>query len=122
MSLVCDTTARYFSEFLFSSRRRHTSYIGDWSSDVCSSDLCSGIGAAAATTPADAGKLCSDTVGPLLNLLQMNYPPLSVDPLNRQGAPVATPNPQADHQGDPGTRSEERRCRERVGVSVSAHG
>src|SRR5437879_7325195 len=26
--------------FFFSSRRRHTSYIGDWSSDVCSSDLC----------------------------------------------------------------------------------
>src|SRR5437763_9204006 len=25
--------------FFFSSRRRHTSYIGDWSSDVCSSDL-----------------------------------------------------------------------------------
>src|SRR5437762_1921186 len=24
---------------LFSSRRRHTRYIGDWSSDVCSSDL-----------------------------------------------------------------------------------
>src|SRR5437879_1427826 len=23
-----------------SSRRRHTRYIGDWSSDVCSSDLC----------------------------------------------------------------------------------
>src|SRR5437762_11050066 len=28
---------RFF--FFFSSRRRHTSYIGDWSSDVCSSDL-----------------------------------------------------------------------------------
>src|SRR5437763_1702616 len=27
-----------FREFFFSSRRRHTSYIGDWSSDVCSSD------------------------------------------------------------------------------------
>jgi len=27
------------SVFFFSSRRRHTSYIGDWSSDVCSSDL-----------------------------------------------------------------------------------
>src|SRR5437764_12205514 len=26
-------------EFFFSSRRRHTRYIGDWSSDVCSSDL-----------------------------------------------------------------------------------
>src|SRR5207248_5630281 len=26
--------------FLFSSRRRHTTSYGDWSSDVCSSDLC----------------------------------------------------------------------------------
>src|SRR5437762_14016201 len=25
--------------FFFSSRRRHTRYIGDWSSDVCSSDM-----------------------------------------------------------------------------------
>src|SRR5437762_4516600 len=33
--------------FFFSSRRRHTSYLGDWSSDVCSSDL--GPGTAAAT-------------------------------------------------------------------------
>src|SRR5437763_7599225 len=28
--------------FFFSSRRRHTRYIGDWSSDVCSSDLLPG--------------------------------------------------------------------------------
>src|SRR5437764_9695561 len=28
--------------FFFSSRRRHTRYIGDWSSDVCSSDLAAG--------------------------------------------------------------------------------
>src|SRR5437879_10263811 len=28
-----------FLPFFFSSRRRHTRYIGDWSSDVCSSDL-----------------------------------------------------------------------------------
>src|SRR5437762_13916457 len=28
-----------FWYFFFSSRRRHTRYIGDWSSDVCSSDL-----------------------------------------------------------------------------------
>src|SRR5437763_7387248 len=28
-----------FVFFFFSSRRRHTIYIGDWSSDVCSSDL-----------------------------------------------------------------------------------
>src|SRR5437762_3958150 len=30
--------------FFFSSRRRHTRYIGDWSSDVCSSDLLTGTG------------------------------------------------------------------------------
>src|SRR5437762_336355 len=29
----------YHILFFFSSRRRHTRYIGDWSSDVCSSDL-----------------------------------------------------------------------------------
>src|SRR6266516_6754540 len=28
--------------FFFSSRRRHTRSYGDWSSDVCSSDLCIG--------------------------------------------------------------------------------
>src|SRR5437763_8519513 len=28
-----------FLILFFSSRRRHTRYIGDWSSDVCSSDL-----------------------------------------------------------------------------------
>src|SRR5436189_4427443 len=28
-----------YNFFFFSSRRRHTRYIGDWSSDVCSSDL-----------------------------------------------------------------------------------
>src|SRR5437762_13995691 len=30
--------------FFFSSRRRHTRYIGDWSSDVCSSDLARNLG------------------------------------------------------------------------------
>src|SRR5437762_8784456 len=34
---------RFFFFFFFSSRRRHTRYIGDWSSDVCSSDLVSDI-------------------------------------------------------------------------------
>src|SRR5690606_40423125 len=29
--------------FFFSSRRRHTRFSRDWSSDVCSSDLCNGI-------------------------------------------------------------------------------
>src|SRR5690606_186953 len=32
-------SASWFSEFFFSSRRRHTRFSRDWSSDVCSSDL-----------------------------------------------------------------------------------
>src|SRR5437762_8275332 len=35
----CRVPAGSSSCFFFSSRRRHTRYIGDWSSDVCSSDL-----------------------------------------------------------------------------------
>src|SRR5207248_7768857 len=37
--LVCSEQICYLSSFVFSSRRRHTSSYGDWSSDVCSSDL-----------------------------------------------------------------------------------
>src|SRR5690606_32902368 len=33
------TTSLYISVFFFSSRRRHTRFSRDWSSDVCSSDL-----------------------------------------------------------------------------------
>src|SRR5437762_10671254 len=32
-----------YRHVFFSSSRRHTSYIGDWSSDVCSSDLDQGF-------------------------------------------------------------------------------
>src|SRR5437762_7087973 len=45
--LRCERLGRFLAHdvhlcffiFFFSSRRRHTRYIGDWSSDVCSSDL-----------------------------------------------------------------------------------
>src|SRR2546430_7283609 len=37
------TNIDYSSIFFFSSRRRHTRFDCDWSSDVCSSDLTSGI-------------------------------------------------------------------------------
>src|SRR5437764_2096176 len=36
---IRDTSVTGVQTFFFSSRRRHTRYIGDWSSDVCSSDL-----------------------------------------------------------------------------------
>src|SRR5256885_10456923 len=35
----CSLTSNHCSFFFFSSRRRHTRLQGDWSSDVCSSDL-----------------------------------------------------------------------------------
>ena len=40
--------------FFFSSRRRHTRYIGDWSSDVCSSDLLGAAGRRVAHEPEEA--------------------------------------------------------------------
>src|SRR5437762_6964545 len=39
MSLYILLNILFVIFFFFSSRRRHTRYIGDWSSDVCSSDL-----------------------------------------------------------------------------------
>src|SRR5436853_4760128 len=48
----------FFFFFFFSSRRRHTRCLSDWSSDVCSSDLCR-----RAPRPA-AGRPCSGSPGP----------------------------------------------------------
>src|SRR5437764_6666433 len=64
--------------FFFSSRRRHTRYIGDWSSDVCSSDLSAertrGMAQATKASLAEAapnlvGVLGLLALGPLLLLL-----------------------------------------------------
>src|SRR5690606_39327464 len=41
--------------FFFSSRRRHTRFSRDWSSDVCSSDLCRDRRRTAAADGGDAG-------------------------------------------------------------------
>src|SRR5207249_7987032 len=51
----------FFFFFFFSSRRRHTRSKRDWSSDVCSSDLCSPWPRAACRS---RGSSCSST-GPL---------------------------------------------------------
>src|SRR6266571_8999521 len=44
----------FFFCFFFSSRRRHTRLTCDWSSDVCSSDLCAGSSSAPARANAAA--------------------------------------------------------------------
>src|SRR2546426_5974365 len=43
----------FFCFFFFSSRRRHTRLQGDWSSDVCSSDLFLGTSARVRDQPAN---------------------------------------------------------------------
>src|SRR5256885_8003675 len=49
----------YFFFFFFSSRRRHTRLQGDWSSDVCSSDLPdAGCPAAQRRGRGHSGRLC----------------------------------------------------------------
>src|SRR5690348_18458565 len=42
-----DFSCYFFFFFFFSSRRRHTRWTGDWSSDVCSSDLQKPVGSVA---------------------------------------------------------------------------
>src|SRR5437762_10820791 len=51
--------------FFFSSRRRHTRYIGDWSSDVCSSDLVSAVGSNARGAHGLSGSFCLPEPGPV---------------------------------------------------------
>src|SRR5256885_1685066 len=58
--------AETLSIFFFSSRRRHTRLQGDWSSDVCSSDLCcpstvSVVPAARASCPPASSRLLAPT-------------------------------------------------------------
>src|SRR6266487_1461569 len=48
--------------FFFSSRRRHTRWTGEWSSDVCSSDLAYNAAATLAATIADFPPGCVDEV------------------------------------------------------------
>src|SRR6266496_235413 len=67
------TSALCFSCFFFSSRRRHTRSLRDWSSDVCSSDLAGGVlrerardGGAGAAGPAGAAGARAGDLGPAL--------------------------------------------------------
>src|SRR6267154_968770 len=58
-----------FSFFFFSSRRRHTRWTGDWSSDVCSSDLVQEMMTAAfrGIVPLDTRFLGGETIGELID-------------------------------------------------------
>src|SRR3712207_7823035 len=79
--------------FFFSSRRRHTRYWRDWSSDVCSSDLLGSIG-------------CQRSA------------PSSKSSLSSRGSSLPFPGCPPVPTGEAPTRSEERR----VGKSVDLGG
>src|SRR6266496_4741819 len=49
--------------FFFSSRRRHTRSLRDWSSDVCSSDLCLGVQLLARAAHSWVGPLAEPEIG-----------------------------------------------------------
>src|SRR3712207_9468710 len=102
--------------FFFSSRRRHTRYWRDWSSDVCSSDLAASgapspliarttkVPAAALTdSPAGRVRTASSSAARIGGAASQNRPPLTGEgvytlfftpPAPRAvSPPLATPNP-----------------------------
>src|SRR6266487_2453460 len=67
--------------FFFSSRRRHTRWTGDWSSDVCSSDLWGGYNwRAHQATAADVQTWALD--GANIGLRAGRFPGLDIDSMN----------------------------------------
>src|SRR5256885_16741989 len=64
--------------FLFSSRRRHTRLQGDWSSDVCSSDLRRARGD---VTDAEHRRALVDAAGSRIDLLVNNASALGPSPM-----------------------------------------
>src|SRR2546430_6107234 len=93
---MIDGELRIFSIFFFSSRRRHTRFDCDWSSDVCSSDL--------PPVPIEVGQRSE----------------IDGAPFRRKWGTVTTASPKVPHfpsKPRPISRSEERRvgkeCRSR---------
>src|SRR6476620_12733586 len=78
-----------FCHFFFSSRRRHTRYWRDWSSDVCSSDLHT-LGGPSSTVPWQG----LNDAGMVVGISQLD----AVDPLDEDwscelGGFIVNPNP-----------------------------
>src|SRR5262245_64517130 len=98
-------------DFFFSSRRRHTRCLSDWSSDVCSSDLSS------MTTP--SGPM--PTTGPSLPTCSRSCRPMPWKPVSE--APTESVNSvfgkAASHRFF--TEIGRASCRERVMISVGAN-
>src|SRR5437763_8327809 len=71
--------------FFFSSRRRHTRYIGDWNSDVCSSDLLpSPLRSRSSSSPSR----CTSTSGRFASNSLAVHPASPEADLRRRRAPI----------------------------------
>src|SRR5207253_7444989 len=91
--------------FFFSSRRRHTSWPRDWSSDVCSSDLKGELGLAGTSSPLLQGVLRGGRCSRSRHMPSVGY--------------------RSDHgngfaRARPGLRSEERRVGKECSARLSA--
>src|ERR1022692_5133274 len=79
-----------FCFFFFSSRRRHTRLQGDWSSDVCSSDLLIGSYSADIDLQEESAKLVFDRELPLRKLITHRF---SLDRIEEAVALANHPQP-----------------------------
>src|SRR5690606_23900548 len=68
--------------FFFSSRRRHTRFSRDWSSDVCSSDLAAFAAAAAGPDPAGESVVIGARLAAEIAAVAERYPEIDLDPLD----------------------------------------
>src|SRR5256884_7237247 len=90
---------QYLVFFFFSSRRRHTRCSRDWSSDVCSSDLCVALRREPAGAPrprrteseADRMRLLAHPYVFSLDLDPLDLDPLALDPLDLEPLGFAAP-------------------------------
>src|SRR2546427_5871161 len=98
--LTADLVSGLFLCFFFSSRRRHTRFDCDWSSDVCSSDLCT---QSIAYLPPPLRRRFVSMRGPLLSLVTLasvaaaagmtaQTPHLGAIDFPTSGAPAAQPS------------------------------
>ncbi|GAA2862130.1 MCE family protein [Pseudonocardia halophobica] len=62
--------------------------------------VCSGIAAAGNLDPQEAAKQCAAALGPLLDLLKVNYPPVAANPLSRPGSLPTEASPRAPLPAD----------------------
>src|SRR5256886_7729455 len=81
IAVICSSIVMSVIIFFFSSRRRHTRFDCDWSSDVCSSDLPTGL------TIDDRLLLTLASMRSDGNILPL--PSLTVEKVNLRGVPVA---------------------------------